>query len=137
MNSKIKHSGIVEDITGEHVKVRILQTSACAQCKIAGHCNSSESKEKIVDVYNVADVSRLCVGDNIVVTASRHMAVMALFVGFGLPFIVLVAIIFIIYGATGNEPLAALCGLGGLVPYYIGVWLFRGKLKTSIAFEIE
>ena len=136
-NSRIKHSGVIESISDRSVRVRILQTSACAQCKIAGHCNSSESKEKLVDVYNVSDISRLKVGDSVMVTASARVAASALLIGFGLPFIVLVAVILAVYVITADEALAGLCGLGALIPYYILVWMSREKLRVRMAFEIE
>ena len=50
MSQKICHSGIVERIDDGCVHVRIVQTSACAACKVAGYCNAAESKEKIIDV---------------------------------------------------------------------------------------
>ena len=50
MSTKISHSGIVERINGDCVQVRIVQTSACAACKVAGYCNAAESKEKVIDV---------------------------------------------------------------------------------------
>ena len=74
MSAKISHSGIVASINKGCVQVRILQTSACAACKVAGHCNASESKEKIVDVLNVNDISTLKVGDHVIVTASHDVA---------------------------------------------------------------
>ena len=67
----IRHSGIVDSVSGDCIKVRILQTSACASCKVAGYCNASESKEKIVDVFGDASCGQLRVGDRVVVTASR------------------------------------------------------------------
>lgn len=137
MSNSIKHSGIIETIGEECVKVRILQTSACAGCKIAGHCNSSESKEKVVDVYGVVDISRMKVGDKVVVTASVSTAASALLVGFGLPFIVLVAVTFAVYAVTADEAMAALSGLGALIPYYIVVWLMREKLRAVMTFGID
>ena len=50
MNNRISHSGIVDSVVDGCVTVRILQTSAGAACKVASHCNASESKEKLVDV---------------------------------------------------------------------------------------
>lgn len=137
MSNRIKHSGIIDAIDESYVRVRILQTSACAQCKIAGHCNSSESKEKIVDVYGVPDVARLNVGDEVTVTASARVAASALLVGFGIPFIVLVTVIFVVFGLTRDEPLAALCGLVALILYYGAAWFFRESLRAKMAFEIE
>ena len=53
MTDIIKHRGIVENIEGSHVRVRIVQTSACSACSVKGHCNASESKEKLIDVFDM------------------------------------------------------------------------------------
>ena len=74
VHSQISHSGIIESVAGDCVKVRILQTSACAACKVAAHCSASESKEKIVDVFNVRNTASLKVGDPVMVSASRDVA---------------------------------------------------------------
>ena len=50
MANTIKHQGIVENINGSHLQVRIIQTSACASCSVKGHCTSADTKEKLVDV---------------------------------------------------------------------------------------
>ena len=52
MSDKINHSGVVETVDGEHLRVRILQTSACSACKVAGHCSAAESKEKIKQIIS-------------------------------------------------------------------------------------
>ena len=61
MSTKISHSGIVESIEDGCVKVRIVQTSACAACKVAGYCNAADSKEKSVDVFGDAGRAGTCV----------------------------------------------------------------------------
>ena len=127
MSTKISHSGVVESISEGCVQVRILQTSACAACKVAGHCHASESKEKIVDVLNVGDTSRLKVGDSVVVSASRDVANRALLLGFGLPFLILVSVLFIMLQLVSDEGLAALAALSALLPYYGLLYLLRDK----------
>lgn len=136
MSNKIKHSGFVENILGDSVQVRIVQTSACAACKVAGYCNASESKEKLVDVYH-ADTRNLRVGDVVTVTASTQVAAQALLLGFGLPFVVLVAVLIAVLLITGNEGAAALSGLGALVPYYAVLFLFRNRIRDKLSFSIE
>ena len=136
MSNKIKHSGVVENILGDSVQVRIVQTSACAACKVAGYCNASESKEKLVDVYH-ADTRHLKVGDVVTVTASTQVAAQALLLGFGLPFVVLVAVLIAVLLITGNEGAAALSGLGALVPYYAVLFLFRNRIRDKLSFSIE
>ncbi len=137
MSTKISHSGIVESIREGCVQVRILQTSACAACKVAGHCHASESKEKIVDVLNVGDTSRLKVGDSVVVSASRDVANRALLLGFGLPFLILVSVLFIMLQLVSDEGLAALAALSALLPYYGLLYLLRDKIQQKMAFSIE
>ncbi len=137
MDTKISHSGIVESIREGCVQVRILQTSACAACKVAGHCHASESKEKIVDVLNVHDASRLKVGDNVTVCASRHVANRALLLGFGLPLLLLVSVLLIALKLLSDEGLAAMMALLALVPYYVLLYLLRDKIRQKMAFFIE
>ena len=69
-NNTIKHLGIVENIQGSHLSVRIVQTSACAACSAKGHCSSADSKDKIIDIIDTA-ASSYQVGEK-VTTRSRY-----------------------------------------------------------------
>ena len=136
MSQKICHSGIVERIDDGCVHVRIVQTSACAACKVAGYCNAAESKEKIIDVYcdSVADYQ---VGQQVVVSTSGQVAVKALLWAFGVPFVLLMTVLVLVLLLTANEGLAALSALAALVPYYLVLWLLRNKMREQLAFRIE
>lgn len=136
MRSNISHSGVVESVEDGCVHVRIVQTSACAACKVAGYCNASESKEKLVDVYTV-DTQRYSVGQAVTVMASRQVAAHALLLGFGLPFLVLVGVLVVVLQMTGNELWAALAGLLSLAPYYLLLYFFRNRLRDKLSFWIE
>lgn len=136
MGEKITHAGIVEQIDGSRVRVRIVQTSACAACKVAGHCNAAEAKEKLVDVFT-ASASQWKVGDAVTVAASQQMATQALLQAFGLPLVIMLAVLLAVLSLTGREGLAALCGLGALLPYYAVLWLLRSRLQQRMAFWIE
>lgn len=137
MSTKISHSGIVESIEDGCVKVRIVQTSACAACKVAGYCNAAESKEKIVDVFSDAAAKNVAVGQQVTVTTSGQVAAKALLWGFGLPFVVMVAVLVLVLWLTGSEGKAALSGLAALVPYYILLWLLRNRMREQLSFSIE
>ena len=136
MRSNISHSGVVESVEDGCVHVRIVQTSACAACKVAGYCNASESKEKLVDIYT-ADTQRYSVGQAVTVMASRQVAAHALLLGFGLPFLVLVGVLVVVLQMTGNELWAALAGLLSLAPYYLLLYFFRNRLRDKLSFWIE
>ena len=136
MSKKISHSGIVESIQDGCVKVRIIQTSACAACKVASHCNAAESKVKIVDVF-CCDTAKYETGQEVVVSASKDVANRALLLGFGLPFLLLVSVLMITLRLTSEEGVAALVALGSLLPYYLLLWLLRDRIQQRISFQLE
>ena len=136
MSDKISHSGIVERIQDGCVKVRIVQTSACAACKVASHCNAAESKVKIVDVLGV-DGRAYQAGQEVVVSASKDVTNRALLLGFGVPFLLLVCVLFVVLRLTQDEGIAALSAIGSLVPYYLLLWLLRDSIQRRISFQIE
>lgn len=136
MGQKIVHRGVVDSIADSVVRVRILQSSACGACRVAAHCNLSEQKMKMVDVPRDR-VGRLPgIGDEVVVAASSRMGAQAVVLAFGLPFLVLVAVVFAVSRFTDSEPVMALSGLASLIPYYILLYAFRQKIGEAIAFEL-
>ena len=136
MSDKISHPGVVDSIEGDCVKVRIVQTSACVACKVASHCNASESMVKIVDVFG-CDTAKYSTGQEVVVSASREVANWALLLGFGIPLLLLIVVLLIVLRWTGDEGIAALASLGALVPYYIVLWLLRDSIRQQVSFRIE
>ena len=87
MADTIRHQGIVENINGTHLQVRIVQTSACASCSIKGHCSSADTKEKLIDVID--ESSSYQPGDRVWVVGELSMGVMAVLLAFVFPFFVL------------------------------------------------
>ncbi len=136
MSYNISHTGVVKHITDSCVKVEIIQTSACAACKVASHCNAAESKIKLVDVFT-PDASRYQVGQQVTVWASKSVANRALLLGFGLPFLLLVCVLMIALRVFADEGLAALLALASLVPYYLSLWLMRDRIQRHISFQLE
>lgn len=137
MGDKINHSGIIETVDGEHVRVRILQTSACGSCKVAGHCNAAEAKEKIVDVRLHKGCADYKVGDVVVVSTSQSAVGKALTVGFVLPFVVMVVALLVALAITSDELTAALVALVSLVPYYLIIYMAGERLTRGVTFGIE
>lgn len=137
--NKIRHDGIIETIDSKgHVRVRITQTSACASCKVAGHCNASESKVKVVDVF-LTDTGSCpySVGDSVVVAISQAAAGRALLLGFGLPLLLLLVVLAAMMTTGVGEGTSALVAFAVLIPYYFIVWLYRHHIAGKINFNIE
>lgn len=136
MNDNICHAGIIDSIEDGIIRVRILQTSACAACKVARHCNASESKEKLVDVA-LTEESTWKVGDAVTVCASRKAVSHAMLLAFATPLVLMVVTLVVVMLLTGNEATAGLSSLAVLIPYYIGLWLLRNLIGRKISFHIE
>lgn len=136
MAEKIRHTGIVDSVDSEGVRVRILQTSACASCKVSGYCNASESKEKVIEVAGKGYAGNFATGDSVVVTVSRTVAGRALALGFGLPFAILVVVLAVVVLLTSDEVLGAVTAIVALVPYYFALYFLRDKIRGKMEFEV-
>lgn len=135
-NNTIKHLGIVENIQGSHLSVRIVQTSACAACSAKGHCSSADSKDKIIDITEPAAASYR-VGERVMVVGETSMGMMAVVLAFVLPFVLLIFSLFLFMALIGNELYAALLSLALLIPYYFVLWLNKTRLKQQFSFTIK
>lgn len=134
--NNIKHLGVVDSIEGECIKVRIVQTASCSSCKIAGHCNASENKEKIVDIYdkNLRNVRK---GDKVIVIASQKTGFLAVFLSSVIPLIILVSVLALAFFITYDEAFAAVVSLLSLIPYYFIIYLLREKIRVQLSFHID
>ena len=136
MSYIIKHRGRVESVDGSHIIVRIIQTSACSGCSIKSHCNASESKEKLIDVYE-ANASYQ-IGEEVVLCGTTSMGMQAVLLAFGVPLIILVLALGLTMYMTDDDALiSSLVGLLSIVPYYLVLHFYKDKLKKTFSFTIE
>ena len=135
-NNTIKHLGIVENIQGSHLSVRIVQTSACAACSAKGHCSSADSKDKIIDMIDTA-ASSYRVGEKVMVIGETSMGMMAVVLAFIIPFVLLIFSLFLFMALMENELYSALLSLAILIPYYFILWLNKTRLKQKFSFTIK
>ena len=136
MSDIIQHLGTVESIEGSHVRVKIVQTSACATCAAHKFCNSSESKEKMIDVHT-KDAASYHVGQSVKVFGTTSMGMRAVLWAFGVPFVVLVMVLYACILLTdGNEPLSALIAMGALAFYYLILYMCRHRMSRKFVFTI-
>ena len=132
-NNTIKHLGIVENIQGSHLSVRIVQTSAFSA---KGHCSSADSKDKIIDIIDTA-ASSYRVGEKVMVIGETSMGMMAVVLAFIIPFILLIFSLFLFMALMENELYSALLSLAILIPYYFILWLNKTRLKQKFSFTIK
>ncbi len=129
----IKHDGIVIAVNANGtVRVKIVQTSACAACKAKAMCASAESKEKEIEA--IGD-GLLTVGDTAEVLVQQKLGWKAVLLAYILPFVVMLGVVVIGNGlqVIGEEIIGtiALCAMG---VYYIVLGFFKDKIQKEFSF---
>lgn len=132
MTNTIEHQGFIIEINNNIAHVRIEQTSACASCHVKSVCGASEKTEKIIDA-NIAD-NTLKVGDQVTIIGQKSLGFQAIILAYILPFVVIIASLFIVNIFTTNEVVIGTCALATLIPYFAILRLMRNKIQAKFQF---
>ena len=130
------HPGIIENVNGRKVSVRILSRSACSACHAKEACTVADQEEKIIET-EMAQPGKYNEGDDVMVRMDESLGKKAVLLGYVLPMVVLVASIIIFLSLFNHEGVAALLSILMLAPYYLGLYLFRKHLRKEFRFRIE
>lgn len=101
---------------------------------------------KVVDVWT-QETGRFYVGQDVMVEVTGKIGALAVVLGFVMPTILVIATVILTLFITAhvpalyveepaNEAVAALLGLGVLVPYYIILYIMRGNIRRKVTFSI-
>jgi sigma-E factor negative regulatory protein RseC len=130
----VEHKGIVSDIKDGIVYVDLLVQSACASCHAKGVCGADTAQKTI----EVKDSSfQFSIGDSVIVMLKESLGIRAIFLGYLLPFIVVLSSLIIFKSLNFNDGLSALLSLSLLVPYYFILYLTRNNIKKKFNFSIK
>ncbi len=133
--SSISHKGVVESITANIVNVKIISESACSACHAKGACSASDMQEKIIEA--VPGKKSVKIGDWVTIISKESMGFKALFLGYVLPFLLVLFTLIICTKASLKESTAGILSLSILIPYYTVLYLSRDVIKKSFIFEIK
>jgi len=132
----IEHNGVIESITDSTICVRITKTSACGACAAYTSCPvSGGESHKIIEAANPQ--AGYTVGESVTVMLKQSQGYKALFLGYGVPFILVLVTLIATIQITNNELIAGLVSLGMLMPYYLILFLMRDSLQRSFTFTIK
>lgn len=135
MSQLIEHTGIINHIEGSHIRVSIIQVSACSGCHAKGACTASDMDEKFIDVES-SDTT-LKEGDMVKLYGQSSMGLTAVLIAFVIPFLLILVTLFILRSYVTNEALSGTIALSTLIPYYIILSFFNKKMKTKFQFYIK
>jgi sigma-E factor negative regulatory protein RseC len=133
--NNICHSGVVERVERSVVYVRIMQQSACSGCHAKSLCTASESAGKLIEVEGC--VGDFMVNDEVNVCAHTSQGYMAVMLAFVVPLLLVAAVLATVYAVSGSEIAGGVAGIAALVPYYIAMYLMRGRLKKKFVFTLS
>lgn len=130
MKEMIEHKGVVEEVVGQSVRVRIVQVSACNGCHAKGSCMAAEAKEKYIDCQCTEPLQ---VGDEVVVEVAQSVAWQAVLLAFIVPFLLLMFMLWLL-SRYFTEPVSGTVAIFSVMLYYAVLALFRGKMKKRFRF---
>jgi len=132
----ITHPGIIDKVSDDTVFVKILAMSACSTCHAKSMCSVAEIEEKIVEVKREVE-KNYSEGQEVVVAMHKSLGGKAVFLGYLLPFLLLIGVLLVVLSLSGDEGLAGLSAIGILIPYYLVLYLLRDKLRRTFSFRIQ
>lgn len=130
----IEHAGIVKSVDKKYVTVNILSHPACAGCIASGICDMSGSENKEI---KASAGPKVRAGDQVLVVMRKSMGFRALFLGYLLPFIIVMLILIVLTSLSVSEPVSGITALVSLIPYYTIIYLSKEKVGKSFSFTIK
>ena len=133
---EVSHKGMIVSVGKDKVSVQIVSESACSACHAAGLCGAAESKKKIVDVPVYGDRS-YSIGQEVEVCLARKMGLKAVLLSYVIPLVILLILVLSLSYIGFGELASGLVSSGGIVVYYLILYLCRNRLAEGYVFYIR
>ncbi|MDZ7738976.1 MAG: SoxR reducing system RseC family protein [Bacteroidales bacterium] len=133
-DNSIEHAGIVKSVEDGQVIVNIVSHPACAGCMASGICDLSSQESKEIQTTHYDKVNT---GDPVTVVMEQSMGFRALFLGYLIPFLIVLTILITLTSLSVSEPVSGVAAFLSLVPYYLTIYLKKEKIGKSFSFTIK
>lgn len=134
--SCIIKTGRVVAIDAENIKVAIDAPSACHDCAAQASCALHEFKKRFL-VFSKNSNQEYAVGDVVSINLDSGKGLLAVWLGFGMPLILMIMTIIIAHFCRLSDIMSGICGINILIPYYIGLFLFRRRLEKKFGCRLQ
>ena len=131
---EITHEGIVQEVRDNNVIVSFVSQPACSSCNLKNSCSLAEGVIKNLEVSSSGKLYKA--GEKVLVVLQQSHGFRAVFLGYILPFLIVLISLVILLKLTNNEALAGLISISSLVPYYLILWILRGLINESFKFRL-
>jgi sigma-E factor negative regulatory protein RseC len=136
MHQNIEHPGIISKIENGRIWVTIQPQSACGGCSSKSYCSMSEVAEKVVEVNAKMGKSYLA-GEPVTISLQKSLGYRALFLGYLLPFLLVMVTLISLLSITENEAVSAIAAVLIPIPYYAVLYIRRDSIKTPFRFYLK
>lgn len=126
--------GVVEELDNDTIKVNITSISACQSCHAKGACSVADVQKKTIEIPSKANFKP---GQHVKIALQQSSGYKALFLGYVLPFLIVLFTLILFTSFTDNEAIAGIVSIGTLIPYYSFIYLMRNKIRRKFSFMIK
>ena len=95
----------------------------------------SDQSEKELDIK--CDPLLFTPGQRVEVLLRATQGMNAIFLGYILPFIVLMAVMIVTSKLTQNEGIIGIAALTSLIPYYLVLFVFKNQIKKKFTYVVK
>jgi positive regulator of sigma E activity len=131
MKGTIRRKGVVEQVEGDKMTVRLTCSPACAGCGAGAACGEGE-RERLV-VVRLDKGESFPVGEKVVVSGRTSQGTAAVFLAFVLPLMGMLAVTAGVTFLGGSEMAAGAWGLLFVGGYFGVMYLLRKHLEKPFA----
>jgi sigma-E factor negative regulatory protein RseC len=130
------HQGTISNLDSKSYYISIISKSACSSCHSKSICTVIEMQEKIVEVpRNPGESFQL--GDTVQVQMNKSTGIKAVFLGYLIPFTLLILLLILSNEFFQSEGLAGIIAIGTVGIYYLVLYQFKERFKKTFRFSIH
>ncbi len=133
---EIEYEGIICSLSERNAIVEILNKSACAACNAKGLCVASDVKKKHIEVI-IEEGETFAAGERVNLVAQERMGLTAVLLAYVVPLVLMVAVLIGCNAAGIDDSKGGMMAIAVLIPYYIVLWLMRGRIRKQFVFRIK
>lgn len=134
-NEIATHEGRVTAVKEGRVTVQIRSLSACASCQAHGKCGFADAKDKTLDIPT-DDWKRYTEGQTVSVRISQGRGLLAVWIAYILPALLLLGVIIGLSLAGLSEPVVIGSTFGMLALYVLALYILRHRINTKFTLQI-
>ena len=130
------HKGKVVEIQQDKLKVLIERSDACVHCEAQKLCGMNKTTSQIYEI-KVAAPQYYKIGDIINIELNPHLGMVALFLCYVMPLLLMILSLVISDFFIKNEIICGIISIIILIPYYFLLFLGKKYFNEKFTFNIS